>query len=132
VTEQLEIVHLRGDTSHYLIPPSGHPSFNLNKVTRDGLLFDLRAAIKVAKNSRAPIHRKNLAIQSDHGVVHADIEVRAYTPAGTREQYFIVAFHDAWRQKPKVNKSARSNRTQTRGTKGGRITGNSEIASISP
>ncbi|MGH9354725.1 MAG: CheR family methyltransferase, partial [Terriglobia bacterium] len=95
VTEQMEIVHLRGNTGEYLQPPSGQPSFNLNKVARDGLLLDLRLAIKAAKKSGKVERRENLEIQSDHGPIRAAIEVRHFTPAGSRERHYIIAFQDA-------------------------------------
>src|SRR5437899_8675695 len=69
VNEQMDIVHLRGSTSDYLEPPSGQPSFNLNKMARDGVLIDVRAAISSAKKLGKPVKRANLAIKSDRGLI---------------------------------------------------------------
>ena len=95
VTEQMEIVHLRGNTGDYLQPPSGQPSFNLNKMARDGLLLDLRTAMQNAKKSGNVATRENVEIQSERGSICVNIEVRPFTPAGSRECYYIVSFHDA-------------------------------------
>jgi two-component system, chemotaxis family, CheB/CheR fusion protein len=65
VTGEMEIIHLRGNTSEYLQPPWGQPVFNLNRMAREGLLVDLRTAIKHAKKSGKVVRRENLEVQSD-------------------------------------------------------------------
>lgn len=103
VTDQMEIVHLRGRTGDLIGPPSGQPSFNLNKVAREGVLMDLRSAIKAAKRFGKPVKRENVPVQSDRGLLHLDIQVHAFTPAGSRERYCIIAFQET----PKRLKSGR-------------------------
>jgi two-component system, chemotaxis family, CheB/CheR fusion protein len=105
VTEQMEIVHLRGKTSDLLVPPSGQPTFNLNKMAREGVLMDVRSAIKAAKKFGSPVNRSNLPVETDRGLIHLDLLVRAYTPSGSRERYYIISFQE----------SANSNRRRSRG-----------------
>jgi len=119
VNEQMDIVHLRGSTSDYLEPPSGQPSFNLNKMARDGLLIDVRAAISSAKKLGKPVKRANLAIKSDRGLIRVDIEVCPFTPSGSREHYYIVRFHDHSSPAHKPSQSAEHSRL---GGKGRRAT----------
>ena len=45
VDPDLHIVHFQGDTSPYLAPATGQPSFHLLKMVRPELVVDLRAAI---------------------------------------------------------------------------------------
>jgi len=122
VTEQMEIVHLRGNTSDYLQPPSGQPSFNLNKMARDGLLLDLRTAMQRAKKLGRVAKRENVEIQSDRGPIRVDIEVHPFTPPGSRERYYIISFHDAsspnrkWRR-PAVRTQSRSKGPQSGNTR---------------
>ena len=94
VTEQMEIVHLRGNTSDYLQPPSGQPSFSLNRMAREGLLLDLRTAIKKVKKSGSVVRQENVEIQSGRGVIRVDIEVHPFAPSGSQEQYYIIGFHE--------------------------------------
>jgi two-component system, chemotaxis family, CheB/CheR fusion protein len=93
VTEQMEIVHLRGNTSDYLQPPSGQPSFSLNRMAREGLLVDLRTAIKKVKKSGKVVRQDNLEIQSSRGMLRVGIEVHPFAPSGSQEQYYIIGFH---------------------------------------
>ena len=82
----MEIVHLRGETSRwYLAPPSGQPSFNLNRMARDGFLLDTRAAINSAKKTGKANQRKGLEIETDTGPRRVDLEVQPFTPSGSKE-----------------------------------------------
>lgn len=95
VTENLEIVHLRGKTSDILLPPSGQPSFNLNKMARDGILMDMRTAVKAVKKLGKPVRRENLEIATEHGRLRLDMQVQRFTAAGSREKYFIIYFQES-------------------------------------
>lgn len=53
VNELLDIVQFRGKTGNYLEQTSGKPSFNLLKMAKDGLAFELRNILhKVKKTKR--------------------------------------------------------------------------------
>jgi hypothetical protein len=52
VNDEMEIVQSRGKTGPYLEPPSGQPTFSLSKMTREGLLVDLRSALTRARNDQ--------------------------------------------------------------------------------
>ena len=122
VTEQLDIVHLRGNTSDYIVPPSGQPSFNLNRVAREGLLLDLRAAIRAAKKSGRTVYRKGLNVESDRGLLRVDLSVHMYTPPGMRDQYFVIAFHGSSprRKSGQTSPRGRSSSSRQPGRKGTR------------
>jgi two-component system CheB/CheR fusion protein len=128
VTEQMEIVHLRGNTSDYLQPPSGQPSFNLNKMARDGLLVDLRTAMRGAKKSGKVATRENVEIQSDRGPIRVDIEVRPFTPPGSRESYYIISFHDAASPNRKWRRPAVRTQSRSKGPQSGNIRLRQELA----
>ena len=86
VTEQMEIVHLRGKTSDLLVPPSGQPSFNLDKMAREGILMDIRSAIKAVKKHAKSVKRQNLEVQSDRGLIrlgYGSSSVRAPSAHGS-------------------------------------------------
>ena len=94
VTDEMEIVHLRGDTGKYLQPPSGQPAFNLNRMAREGLLLDLRTAIKHAKKSGKVVRLENLEVQSDRGPTRVSVEVHPLSLPGSREDYYIIGFQE--------------------------------------
>lgn len=49
ITENLEIIQFRGDTTPYLVNPTGKASFNILKMAKDGLPAELNTLIIVAK-----------------------------------------------------------------------------------
>lgn len=115
VTDEMEIIHLRGNTSEYLQPPSGQPVFNLNRMARDGLLVDLRTAIKHAKKSGKVVRRENLEVQSDRGPIRVSVEVHPFTPSGSGEQYYIIGFHDVASARHKTKRSRARSQTYRNG-----------------
>ena len=52
INEELEIVHFHGDTSPFLQPASGKPSFNILNMVRNELEFELRNYILKARNEK--------------------------------------------------------------------------------
>ena len=59
VDPDLHIVHFQGDTSPYLAPATGQPSFHLLKMVRPELVVDLRTAIyKARKDRRRGLQRR--------------------------------------------------------------------------
>ena len=112
VTDEMEIVHLRGNTNQYLMPGSGQPSFNLNKMTRPDLLFELRKTLKAAKTSGRPISRGNVEIQTEHGSLRIDINVRPHTPAMSRERYYLISLREVASKKRSRQRERADKQTQ--------------------
>ncbi|KAF2341030.1 CheR family methyltransferase [Flavobacterium tistrianum] len=52
INEQLEIVYFHGDTSPFLQPASGKPSFNILNMVREEISFELRNAILKTRNEK--------------------------------------------------------------------------------
>jgi two-component system CheB/CheR fusion protein len=119
VNDRMEIVHLRGNTSAYLEPPSGSASFNLSRVARDGLFIDLRPAIASVRKLGKPVHRKNVRIRSGGGTTHVDLEIRPVTAFGSPERYYLIAFRHPHPSEATAKPSAKPGRTdhlERRGT----------------
>ena len=57
INERMDILHFRGDTSHYLRPAPGKASLNLLHMGREGLLVPLRAALADAQRTGGPVSR---------------------------------------------------------------------------
>ena len=57
VSDDLEVLQSRGDTSPYLKLPAGKPSLNLLKMAREGLGFELRNAVAAVKQQKAPYQK---------------------------------------------------------------------------
>jgi two-component system, chemotaxis family, CheB/CheR fusion protein len=94
VNDDLEVLHVRGHTGPYLEMPSGATSFNLLKMLREGLLVDVRAAVKRARRTGAPARKEGVQVRWDGSFVRVDIAVIPLrsSPAGGA---FLILFEDS-------------------------------------
>jgi two-component system CheB/CheR fusion protein len=97
VNDDLEVLHVRGRTGPYLEIPSGAASFNLLKLLREGLLVDVRAAVKHARAAGAPVRKDGAHVRRNGGLVRVDIAViplRSSTARRAEPGGFLVLFED--------------------------------------
>ncbi|MCR4033814.1 MULTISPECIES: CheR family methyltransferase [Flavobacterium] len=66
INEHLEIVHFHGDTSPYLLPAPGRPNFNVLKMAREGISFELRNAILEINKNKDNIIREHLSVKDQN------------------------------------------------------------------
>ncbi len=92
VNEQLEILHFRGDTSAYLRPAPGEPSFSLLKMVKSGLVLELRSAIDQAKAQAITIRREGLQLEGNPRYI--DIEVTPIRNPLSQERSYLVLFEE--------------------------------------
>ncbi len=95
VNEDMEIVHFRGKTGAYLEPASGHPTFNLAKMAREGLFVDLRAALSKARKERAAVRKDGVVIQSNGVTREVAVDVTPIRSQGTPERFYLIVFQEA-------------------------------------
>jgi two-component system CheB/CheR fusion protein len=94
VNDQMEIVQFQGKTGAYLEPAAGHPTFSLSKMAREGLLVDLRAALSIAKKTKAAARRVGVRFQSEGKVREVDLEVLPLQGQSAQERYYVVVFQE--------------------------------------
>lgn len=63
INEELEIVHFHGDTSPFLQPPVGKPSFNILSMVYEEIGFELRNAILKARNEKKNFSGENISVK---------------------------------------------------------------------
>jgi two-component system CheB/CheR fusion protein len=98
VNEDLDVFHVRGRTGPYLEMSSGAASFNLLKMLREGLLIDVRAAVKRARTTGAPVRKDGAQMRRNGGLVRVNIAViplRASAARGAAPGAFLVLFEDS-------------------------------------
>jgi two-component system, chemotaxis family, CheB/CheR fusion protein len=120
VNEEMEIVHFRGKTGSYLEPASGHPTFNLVKMAREGLLVDLRAALSKARKERVPVRKEGVVIQSEGGTREVNLEVTPIRGEGMPERFYLVIFQDAPVSEPVKDRKGKENKKSSAAAKGAR------------
>lgn len=88
IDEQKEIVHFHGDTSNFLVPSPGKPNFNILKMAREGLAFEMRNALLKSKNSKETVLKEGIALKDQ--VYKVTIEI---IPLDNENRHSLVLFH---------------------------------------
>ncbi|MFN6515830.1 MAG: chemotaxis protein CheB [Nostoc sp. CreGUA01] len=94
INSDLEILQFRGQTSSYLEPAPGRPSFNLLKMVKADLRLELRTAIHQAKKHQQSITKEGLELREDERVRQVKLNVIPFKSAIAAETYFLVLFED--------------------------------------
>ncbi|HEV8578343.1 MAG TPA: chemotaxis protein CheB [Thermoanaerobaculia bacterium] len=94
VNADLEILQFRGDTGPYLAPAPGKASLNLLRMTREGLLVTLRAAVNRARKDDAPVREEGVRVKSDGGTREVNLEVVPLKGSSAGERGFLVLFEE--------------------------------------
>jgi two-component system CheB/CheR fusion protein len=92
VSEEMEIVQIRGLTGDWLEPSPGKPSLNVLKMVRQGLAFELRNALHKAKTDNQPVVKEGVLLLSRDKKQMVTIEVIPLF--NTVERYFLILFRD--------------------------------------
>ena len=105
VNEQLDIVQFRGNTAPFLAPAPGTASLNLAKMAREGLLPDVRMAIRQARTKNSPV-RKDGVVVAANGVRKAlRLQVVPIRLPSLKDVHFLVLFEET---PPAAGEAARS------------------------
>ena len=81
VDPDLQIVHFQGNTSPFLAPATGEPSFSLMRMVRPELVVDLRTAIHQVQKKGVAIRREGVRFKQNDAVTTVDLQV---TPLAER------------------------------------------------
>jgi two-component system CheB/CheR fusion protein len=119
ISEDLEIIHSRGNVNKYLKLAPGRASLSILKMARDGLLLDLRNAISRAKKDGATVRKQNVQVKAGNGngngshngpeiTREVNFEVVPIRIGNLKELYFMVLFQDAGTESSRKASSLRS------------------------
>src|SRR5947209_11581666 len=66
-------------------------------MAREGLLFDLQAAINKAKTEKegVPVRKENVPVERDGELKDVNLEVTRFKVASNRERNFLIVFEDS-------------------------------------
>src|SRR6266478_158296 len=122
INDDMEVLESRGHVGLYLELAPGRASFNILKMAREGLLFDLQAAISDAKKEKegVPIRKENIQIERDGKVKEVNLEITTFKVMSNGGRHFLILFEDA---RPAGGANAEeTGAIETRPSKGGRET----------
>jgi two-component system CheB/CheR fusion protein len=117
VDSDLHIVHFQGDTSPYLSPASGQPSFHLLKMLSPNLIVDLRSLISRARREGVTV--RSDALQHTHNGRESTLclEIVPLKNAQPAKYDFLVIFKEAAPAVP-TPEAAKTTSSASRKTKG--------------
>ncbi|MGH7999817.1 MAG: CheR family methyltransferase, partial [Brasilonema sp.] len=93
INDNMDILQFRGETSPYLRPAPGEPSFNLLKMARKGLLEELRTAIYQAKRQDISVRKEQIQIEGSASR-KVNVEVIPFQADSVETRCFLVLFED--------------------------------------
>ena len=114
VNDQMDIVHIHGDITPFLMPSPGKPTFNIFKMAREGVSFELRNILHKAKASLTSI-KEEINLKLGGRSVLISIEVVPLT--NTIDPYYLIFFNQTLAvlaEEDGAVKSAKSNKSTYR------------------
>ncbi|MDZ8081171.1 MAG: CheR family methyltransferase [Nostoc sp. DcaGUA01] len=118
INNDLEIMQFRGQTSLYLEPAPGKPSFNLLKMAKEDLRLDLRNAIHQAKKRQQRVTKENLHFRYEDQVRQVKVDIIPLKSPPGLQGYFLVLFNEILSSATNVSasgdSSVKSNEEQKR------------------
>jgi two-component system, chemotaxis family, CheB/CheR fusion protein len=92
VNDQMNILHLRGDTDRYLKLPFGTTNLNLLLMAREGLEIPLRTVTYQAQVQNTAVRQEQIQFESGGRSHLLNLEAIPFQPATANELYFLVVF----------------------------------------
>ena len=101
VNEQMDIVHINGSIADFIELSTGKPTFNLLKMAREGLAFELRNTWHKAKETAGLVKKEGIQVKSRGTISEVTIEIRPLED--TSEPYFLVLFYKSILRKEDIS-----------------------------
>jgi two-component system CheB/CheR fusion protein len=92
VSNDLQVLHYRGDVSPYLQPLAGKATFDLMRMVREELQLELRAAIQKARRTGGTVRREGIEMRHNRLVCQVNVEVHPLPTPAAREKCFLILF----------------------------------------
>ena len=92
INRQVEVLQFRGRAAPFLEHPHGEASLNLLKLTREGLMLDLRAAVTKASRQNQRVRQENIRVRVNGNYSYVNIEVLPFAVAPSQERFYLVSF----------------------------------------
>ncbi|HTE02333.1 MAG TPA: CheR family methyltransferase [Mucilaginibacter sp.] len=93
VNEKFDIIQFRGSTEAWLVPPTGKPSFNVIKMAREGLAFELRNLLHLAKKTSLPVRKFGVFFKMND--LQHFVNIQAMQLIQNSEEHYLIVFQPA-------------------------------------
>lgn len=120
VNEQLDIVQFRGNTAPFLAPAPGAASLCLTRMAREGLLPDIRIAIRQARMKSGPVRKAGVMVGAKEDRKEIGLQVVPIRTPPLKDIHFLVLFEEApprpagesGRKRPRKGETSPKERTE--------------------
>jgi two-component system CheB/CheR fusion protein len=92
VDEKFDVLYFNGDTDKYLSMPTGEPSFNLLKITREDIRYQLSTLLHKCFKDKKPVESKNVSVLADGRMVPVNIIVKPLVDPAIKSEFMMVLF----------------------------------------
>jgi two-component system, chemotaxis family, CheB/CheR fusion protein len=92
--DTLHVIQVRGDTGSYLQLPPGDPTTDLTRLVKPGLLAPLKAAIRKARQDKAPVIETGLSVRDNGQTRDVDLRVLPIRDPNGKEQCWLILFEE--------------------------------------
>jgi len=93
VNDKFDIIQFNGETEPWLALPKGKPSFNLLKIAREGIAFELQTLMLQVKNSNEPSQK--YAIPYQYNELQHTVNLQVIPVLAGNDHFFLVVFQPA-------------------------------------
>ncbi|GJH12847.1 hypothetical protein CBA19CS11_28435 [Caballeronia novacaledonica] len=93
--DDLNVIEYRGDTSAYMVNPSGPPITNLQRLARPEVFLPLNEAIRQARQDGVAVRKTGLRTGGLGGLQATSVEVHPLRPAGIDGRWLLIFFESA-------------------------------------
>jgi two-component system CheB/CheR fusion protein len=93
VNEKFDIIQFRGSTENWLVPPTGKPSFNVLKMAREGLGFELRNILHLAQKTEQPVRKFGVFFKIND--MQHFVNIQALQIEQNSEPHYLIVFQAA-------------------------------------
>ncbi|MDB4921741.1 CheR family methyltransferase [Mucilaginibacter sp.] len=93
VNQAFDIIQFRGKTDAWLTVSPGKPSFNVLKMAREGLSFEIRNLLHLAKTKHITVRKEGISFKVDEAQQYVNIEVIPIADA--EETYYLILFQNS-------------------------------------
>jgi two-component system CheB/CheR fusion protein len=89
INDKFDIIQFRSLTETWLVPPTGKPSFNVIKMAREGLAFELRNLLHLAKKTKLPVRKFGVFFKVNDQQQFVNIQAMQL-PKNSEDHYLVV------------------------------------------
>jgi len=107
IDEKFEVLYFNGDTDKFVSMPTGEPTFNLLKIVREDIRYQLSTLIHKCIKTKKIVQSRNMSIASDGGYITINLIVKPLPEPILKNQFMMVLFEIAEAAKKAISKTTK-------------------------